>query len=182
MEMPDNLVWLDLEMTGLDPETCSIIEIAVLVTDPQLRELPGEFHAIIGHDRKVLDAMTPVVKEMHTKSGLIGRAAASKTTLAQAEEGALQFISKYCGPGESPLCGNSVHVDRRFLYEYMPRFNDYLHYRIVDVSTFKELIRRWYPMLPKMEKIEAHTAMSDIRESIAELKYYREKVFRSDKP
>jgi len=177
--MSDNLVWLDLEMTGLDPKTCSIVEIAVLVTDPQLNELPGEFHAIIRTDRKVLEAMAPAVKQMHAKSGLTERAAASKTTLAQAEEGALKFISKYCSAGESPLCGNSVHIDRRFLYEYMPRFNDFLHYRIVDVSTLKELVRRWYPALPKMDKAESHAAMADIRESIAELKYYREKVFRT---
>lgn len=177
--MGENLVWVDLEMTGLDPKTCTIIEIAVLVTDPQLNELPGEYHAIIHHEREVLANMAPAVRDMHAKSGLSDRAVESQTTLAEAEAGALAFISKHCGPGESPLCGNSVHVDRRFLHEYMPEFNGYLHYRIVDVSTLKELVRRWYPALPKMEKVEAHTAMSDIRESIAELKYYREKVFRA---
>jgi oligoribonuclease len=178
--MADNLVWVDLEMTGLDAETCAILEIAVIVTDPQLNELPGHHHAVIHQDESTLAKMAPIAREMHSKSGLTERVRASKVPLAQAETEALAFISKYCAPGEAPLCGNSVHVDRRFLMAYMPKFIDYLHYRIIDVSSLKELVRRWYPDLPKFPKAETHTALADIRESIGELRYYRRHVFRQN--
>jgi oligoribonuclease len=176
--MASPLVWIDLEMTGLDPETCSILEIAVVLTDDQLEILPGHYEAAIHHPRESI-RMGPAVAEMHARSGLIERVVASKTSLAQAEEGALAFLSARCAPAESPLCGNSVHVDRRFIRRYMPRLDGFLHYRHIDVTTVKELARRWYPAIPAFPKTEQHTALSDIRESIGELRHYRQAIFKS---
>lgn len=176
--MASPLVWLDLEMTGLDPDFCQILEIAVLLTDGDLNLLPGGYHAVIHQPPSVLRKMSRVVRRMHSESGLLDRVRASKISLARAEREALAFIRKRCRRGEGILAGNSVHADRRFLLRHMPRLAGYCHYRIVDVSTIKELVRRWYPTLPPFPKQSLHTAMEDIRESIRELRYYRETVFR----
>jgi len=173
----DNLVWMDLEMTGLDPEINTILEIATIVTDKNLNILAEGPNLAIHHDKQVLDDMNEWCKKQHGVSGLSDRVLASKTSLAQAEEQTLAFIRKYAAERTVPLCGNSIHQDRRFLVRYMPQLEAYLHYRIVDVSTIKELAGRWYPKIKTPSKKGAHLAMDDVRESIAELRYYREQLF-----
>jgi len=175
--MGSPLIWIDLEMTGLDPDRCRILEIAVLATDSELKLIPGEYHAVIKAPPAALRNLKPQVREMHTRSGLLERVKGSRNSLATVERGALEFIKARASKGEGILSGNSIHVDRRFLLRHMPRVASYLHYRLVDVSTIKELVRRWYPSLPHFPKADSHTAMADIRESIAELTYYRERVF-----
>jgi oligoribonuclease len=175
------LVWLDLEMTGLDPDGCRILEIAVLTTDSDLILLPGEYHAVIRQPPSALRGLSRTVRKMHASSGLLERVRSSSISQARAEKEALAFVKTKCGPGEGILAGNSVHVDRRFLLKHMPKLAGYLHYRILDVSSVKELVRRWYPSLPPFPKQKTHTAMTDIRESIGELRYYRERVFRPAK-
>jgi oligoribonuclease len=174
-----HLVWVDLEMSGLDPEKCTILEIASIITDAELRIVAeGPVRAIHQPD-SVLDAMDDWNREHHAASGLSARVRASTHSMADAERDTLAFVQRYCTERSSPLCGNSIHHDRRFLARYMPRFDAYLHYRIVDVSTIKELARRWYPDGPPApEKKHAHLALDDIRESIAELRFYRQHVFR----
>ena len=169
-------------MTGLDPDRCRILEIAALATDSELNLLPGEYHAVLHVPPAALRGLKPQVREMHTRSGLLERAKASKISLARAEREALEFIKARAPKGEGILAGNSIHVDRRFLLRHMPKVAAYLHYRLVDVSTIKELVRRWYPSLPHFPKADSHTAMADIRESIAELRYYRERVFVPARP
>lgn len=176
--MAPPFVWVDLEMTGLDPDSCRILEIAVLLTDSELTLLPGGYHAVIHQPPAALRKMSRLVRRMHATSGLLERVRASEVSLARAEREALAFIKKGCRRGEGILAGNSVHTDRRFLLRYMPRIAAYCHYRILDVSTVKELVRRWYPSLAPFPKQERHRAMEDIRESIEELRYYREQVFR----
>lgn len=178
---PDGpLVWVDLEMSGLDPERHTVLEIATLITDAQL-EVRAEGPVIaISHPPATLDAMDAWNREHHGSSGLTARVLASTVSLAAAEEQTLAFVRRFTGERQSPLCGNSVYQDRRFLARYMPRFDAYLHYRNVDVSTLKELVRRWYPGGPAApEKKHAHLALDDIRESIAELRFYRQRFFRS---
>ncbi|RDV36690.1 oligoribonuclease [Bradymonadaceae bacterium TMQ3] len=174
-----NLVWVDLEMTGLDPKTCTILEIATIVTDSQLQIVAEGPNLVIHHSDEVLDAMDAWNTEHHGKSGLTAAVKASKLTLAQAEAQTLAFVQEHCGPKSAPLCGNSIWQDRRFLAEYMPRLEDYLHYRIIDVSSVKEVVRRWYPagvaMPPRKE--QSHRALDDIKDSIEELKFYRSEVF-----
>jgi len=178
MQHPDHLVWMDLEMTGLEPEQCTILEIATLVTDANL-DLVAEGPALVIHQPDgVLEAMDDWNREHHGASGLLQRSRQSTVSLAQAEQQTLAFIQLYSPHRTSPLCGNSVHQDRRFLARYMPAVERYLHYRNVDVSTLKELVRRWYPADPPFEKKHGHLALDDIRESIAELRYYRERYFR----
>ncbi|MFO0755748.1 MAG: oligoribonuclease [Byssovorax sp.] len=172
------LVWVDLEMTGLDPETCTIVEIATLITDSDLKLIAEGPALVIHQSDEVLAGMNDFVKELHEKSGLTARIRASTTTLAEAEAQTLAFVQQHCPAGVSPLCGNSVWKDRAFLERYMPKVVAHLHYRMIDVSTIKELVRRWYPpryMAPK--KKEIHRALDDIRESIEELAHYRSKVF-----
>jgi oligoribonuclease len=174
-----HLVWLDLEMSGLDPERCTILEIATIVTDADLHVVAEGPVVAVYQPESVLDAMDDWNREHHAASGLTARVRSSTRSLADAEAETLAFVQRLCTERSSPLCGNSIHQDRRFLVRYMPRFDAYLHYRNIDVSTIKELVRRWYPNGPHPpDKKHAHLALDDIRESIAELRFYRENVFR----
>lgn len=174
-----NLIWLDLEMTGLEPKTDVILEIATIVTDSQLNILAeGPVFAIKTAD-DILDNMDPWCVEQHGKSGLTARCRASTVTLAEAEQQSIAFLSQYVSKGKSPMCGNSIGQDRRFLAEYAPELEAFFHYRNLDVSTVKELARRWHPeVLNKVQKSSSHLALDDIRESIAELVTYRQYFFR----
>jgi oligoribonuclease len=169
-----NLVWIDCEMTGLDPETDRLIEIAVVITGPGLTpRVEGPVLAIHQSDA-VLDAMDAWNKGTHGKSGLISRVKASALTEAQAEEQVLAFIKHHVPKGAAPLCGNSIGQDRRFLVKYMPKLEAYLHYRNLDVSTLKELAKRWKPeVYAAFKKHQRHTALADVHESIDELEHYR---------
>ena len=170
-----NLVWIDLEMTGLYPDTDRIIEIAVVVTDAQLgNRVEGPVFAVHQTDA-TLDAMDSWNKGTHGKSGLIDRVKASTVDEAQAEAQVIAFLKRYVSKSTSPMCGNSICQDRRFLANYMPGLEAFFHYRNLDVSTLKELAKRWKPaILAGFKKAQAHTAMADIHESIDELAYYRE--------
>ncbi|HEY8518099.1 MAG TPA: oligoribonuclease [Candidatus Binatia bacterium] len=177
-EHDPTLVWVDLEMTGLDVERCAIIEIAVVLTRKDLEPF-AELHRIIWQPDEVLDRMDPFVREMHTTNGLLERVRASRCSLTDAENDALALVSSHCKFREGILAGNSVHADRRFLARYMPTFERFLHYRQVDVSTLKVLTRAWYPGTPKLEKEDKdHTALADIHASIDELRHYRQAFFR----
>jgi oligoribonuclease len=175
------LDWMDLEMTGLDPSRDVIVEIATLVTDDQL-ELVAEGPDIVVHQPpEALAAMDPIVVEMHTKSGLLREIASSSVSLAEAGEQTLAFIKAHVPePRTVPLAGNSIGTDRRFLAAYLPEIEEYLHYRSVDVSTVKELCRRWYPevLAAAPEKGGGHRALDDVRDSVAELRYYRSTIFK----
>jgi len=170
----DNLVWIDLEMTGLMPDTDRIIEIAVIVTDPSLaHRVAGPVFAIRQSDA-TLDAMDAWNKGTHGRSGLIDRVKASLVDEAQAEAQVIEFLKQYVPKGKSPMCGNSICQDRRFLARTMPLLEAFFHYRNLDVSTLKELAKRWKPdILTGFKKAQAHTALADIIESIDELAYYR---------
>ena len=170
-----NLVWLDCEMTGLDPGKERLIEIAIIVTGPQLTpRIEGPVLAIHQPD-EVLDAMDKWNKGTHGKSGLIDKVKVSTITEADAEAQIITFISQYLPKGVSPLCGNTISQDRRFLVKYMPKLETYLHYRNIDVSTFKELAKRWRPgVYNAFKKQQKHTALADVHESIDELEHYRE--------
>ncbi|OIQ03550.1 MAG: oligoribonuclease [Zetaproteobacteria bacterium CG06_land_8_20_14_3_00_59_53] len=173
----NNLVWMDLEMTGLDPETDTILEIATIITDSQLNLVAEGPVLVIHHPQEALDAMNEWCVRQHGESGLSKRVLESTTTLAEAEAATLEFIKRYSPERASPLCGNSIHQDRRFLVRYMPALESWLHYRNIDVSSIKEVARRWYPGLKSPEKSGNHLAMDDVRDSIDELRLYREKVF-----
>lgn len=170
-----NLVWIDLEMTGLYPDRDRIIEIAVVVTDPMLTvRVEGPVFAVYQAEA-TLDAMDAWNKGTHGRSGLIDRVKASQIGEAQAESQVIEFLQRYIGSGKSPMCGNSICQDRRFLANYMPQLESYFHYRNLDVSSLKELARRWKPdILAGFKKQQAHTALADIHESIDELVYYRQ--------
>ncbi len=171
---PKNLIWIDLEMTGLSPENDRIIEIASIVTDAQLNVLEEGPVMAIHQSLKRLTTMDEWNTKTHTKSGLVSRVRESEINEQQAEQATIDFISKYIADNKSPLCGNSICQDRRFLANYMPKLESYLHYRNLDVSTVKELVVRWRPELSKgFSKQNTHKALDDIRESIEELKYYR---------
>ncbi|XP_069803555.1 oligoribonuclease, mitochondrial [Dendropsophus ebraccatus] len=178
--MEQRMVWVDLEMTGLDIKKDQIIEMACLITDSDLNILAEGPNLIIKQPDELLDSMSNWCKEHHGKSGLTQAVRDSKISLAQAEYEFLSFIRKHTPPGICPLAGNSVHVDKEFLNKSMPQFMRHLHYRIVDVSTVKELCRRWYPVeyecAPK--KAASHRALDDIRESIKELQFYRQNIFK----
>ncbi|MDC4224237.1 MAG: oligoribonuclease [Candidatus Manganitrophus sp.] len=178
LQNDSNLIWLDLEMTGLDPNCCKIIEIATIITDSQLNILAEGPSIAIHQDPQALKSMEKWSRDTHTKSGLLKRVESSTIEIRQAEEMTLEFIRHYCPERTSPLCGNSIGHDRRFLERYMPTLFEYLHYRNVDVSTLKELVRRWYPNgpPPPMKKGN-HLALDDIRESINELIFYRNYYF-----
>jgi len=172
---------MDLEMTGLDPARHAIVEIATLVTDDELEIVDEGPDLVVHHPPEVFTAMEDVVREMHTRSGLLSAIAASDVTLTEAGAQTLEFIKRHVpSPRTVPLCGNSIGTDRRFLALYLPQIENYLHYRSVDVSTLKELALRWRPEVldaaPK--KASSHRALDDIRESVAELRYYRETLFR----
>ena len=175
----DNLVWIDLEMTGLDPDRDVIIEVAVLITDGDLNIIADGPDFAIHRSDEALSVMNAWNRRTHHGSGLIKRVKASDVTIEQAEAEVLEFVQQWTVEGKSPLCGNSVHQDRRFLYGEMPKLIDWLNYRIVDVSTVKELATRWYPDREKFVKQERHRALDDISQSIEELRLYRQQIFRS---
>lgn len=174
-----NLIWIDLEMTGLRSEQDVILEIASLVTDSELNIIAQGPELVIHQQEKYLQDMSPWVLNQHTQSGLLDAVKASSVTIEQAGQETLDFLCQHCLAGISPLCGNSVWQDRVFLTKFMPRVVSFLHYRMIDVTTVKELVRRWYPLSPQnvFKKQETHRALSDIKESIAELKYYRAHFF-----
>lgn len=175
---PDNLIWIDLEMTGLHPETDVIIEIASLVTDAQLNILAEGPMLAVHQPDTVLDAMDDWCKRTHGASGLSERVRNSSVDVAEAERQTLEFTAQWIPAGASPLCGNTISHDRRFLRRYMATFEAYLHYRNVDVSTIKELVKRWYPAdRHAPAKKGSHLALDDIRESVEELQYYRDSLF-----
>jgi oligoribonuclease len=175
------LVWMDLEMTGLDPARCVIVEIATIVTDDQLEIVAEGPDLVVHQPPEALTGMEQIVVDMHTSSGLLTEIASSTITLEEAGAATLAFIKEHVPEARTvPLCGNSIGTDRRFLALHLPEIEEYLHYRSVDVSTIKELTRRWYPGaldgVPR--KATAHRALDDIRESIQELRWYREHVFK----
>jgi len=176
----DLLVWIDCEMTGLDLGKDKLIEVAALVTDPELNVLGEGVDLVIHADNEALDAMPPVVRDMHAKSGLTEEVRRSAITLAEAEEQVLAYVREFVpNPRTAPLCGNSIATDRGFLARDMQALDAFLHYRMIDVSSIKELCRRWYPRVyfGQPPKGLAHRALADIRESIRELEYYRRTVF-----
>lgn len=172
------LIWLDMEMSGLDPEQHHVLEIATLITNAELEVVAEGPDIVVHQSDEVLAAMGEWCTEHHGQSGLTKAVRASTISLAEAERRTLEFVREHCEPGQSPLCGNSIGQDRRFLIRHMPQLAEFLHYRVIDVSTIKELVRRWYPDLEPLAKAESHRALDDIRESIAELRDYRERVFR----
>lgn len=175
----DNLVWLDCEMTGLDPDKERIIEIAVVVTGPHLHPRIEGPVLVIHQDEALLNAMDEWNQRTHGRSGLIDKVRQSRLTEAVAEQMVLDFLSRYVPKQTAPLCGNSIGQDRRFLARYMPRLEGFFHYRNVDVSTLKELARRWRPgLIDGLVKQQLHTALADVHESIDELAFYRENFLR----
>lgn len=179
------LAWMDLEMTGLDPRRHVIVEIATLITDDNLVMIAEGPDIVIGATAEELGEMDEVVRKMHTESGLLVAIEASTTTVAEAGEATLAFLKAHSpDPGRIPLCGNSIGVDRRFLDRYLPAVDQFLHYRSIDVSTVKELSRRWAPPIygHAPRKAGHHRALDDIRESVAELAYYRDTFFKIPEP
>ena len=174
-----NLVWLDCEMTGLDPEIDRLIEIAVIVTGPSLEPRIEGPVLVIHQSDEQLDAMDAWNKGTHGRSGLIDKVKASTVTEAQAERELLDFLARYVPKNSAPMCGNSIGQDRRFLVKYMPKLEAFFHYRNLDVSTLKELAKRWNPpVYSSFRKQQKHTALADVQESIAELAHYRESFLR----
>lgn len=171
----ENLIWLDMEMTGLSPENNVILEVAVVITDSQLNVLAESPSYAIVQPQTELDKMDKWNVNTHTKSGLLARIANEGVELDFAEKELLKLLKKYIAKGVSPLCGNTIHQDRKFIVRYMPQLEEYLHYRNIDVSTIKELAKRWYPNITEgFKKHNKHEALADIYESIEELKYYRQ--------
>lgn len=169
-----NLIWLDLEMTGLNTEKDVIIEIATIVTDNQLNILAEGPVSAINQPQAALDGMDKWCTKQHTKSGLVERVLQSSVMVSEAEQQTLEFLAQYVEAGKSPMCGNTICMDRRFLARYMPTLEKYFHYRHLDVSTLKILVQQWAPKLMKaFDKESKHLALQDIRDSIDELKYYR---------
>jgi oligoribonuclease len=178
MSKKDNLIWIDLEMTGLDPKKHRIIEIATIVTDSELEILAEGPVFAIHQSEKILSAMDEWNTTHHTKSGLLDRVRASKVRAKKACEKTLEFLRKYASHKKSPMCGSSVWQDRRFLNRWMPELEEYFHYRNLDVSSIKELVKRWAPEIAKLfKKKSEHIALKDIHDSIAELEFYRKHVF-----
>ena len=176
-----NLIWIDLEMSGLQPDTDVILELAAVVTDAQLNVLGESSVLVVRQSTAVLDGMDAWNKGAHGKSGLIEKVKASIMTEADAEEQMVAYLKQFIGAGKSPMCGNSICQDRRFLARYMPKLEAFFHYRNLDVSTLKELAQRWKPDICKgFKKHNKHEALADILESIEELKYYREHFIKLD--
>ena len=170
----DRLIWLDMEMTGLNPLQDRIIELAIVITDKNLNTIAEGPVWVVHQTDEVLAGMDAWNQKTHGNSGLIEKVRASSLTEAQVEQAALEFITQYIGMGKSPMCGNSIGQDRRFMVQYMPNLEQHFHYRNLDVSTLKELARRWYPRIyDGFKKQTRHTALADVYESIDELKYYR---------
>ncbi|MEX1199060.1 MAG: oligoribonuclease [Pseudohongiellaceae bacterium] len=179
LDPKQTLIWIDLEMTGLSPEQDRIIEIATLVTDSDLNILAEGPVLAVHQSEQQLGLMDDWNQKTHGESGLVERVRASTVTEAEAEQQTLAFLSQYSEPAASPICGNSVHQDRRFLVRYMPELEAFFHYRNLDVSTVKELARRWKPsVVDGVTKQSRHEALQDIRDSVDELRYYREHFFR----
>jgi oligoribonuclease len=177
----DNLIWIDLEMSGLLPDSDVILELATVITDANLNTLAESPVLVVHQSDAVLDGMDAWNKSTHGKSGLIDKVKASTLNEAAAEEQMIEFLKQYVPAGKSPMCGNSICQDRRFLARGMPKLEAYFHYRNLDVSVFKELARRWKPKLyDGFKKASNHTAQADIIESIEELKYYRENFINLD--
>tara|TARA_B100000767_G_scaffold75642_1_gene72211 strand:- start:45 stop:584 length:540 start_codon:yes stop_codon:yes gene_type:complete len=177
-EREQRMVWIDLEMTGLDIEKESIIEIATIITDGELNILAHGPNVAITVDEILIEGMDEWNTTHHFGSGLVNRIRENGVDLVDAEQMTLEFLKKWVDPNTAPLCGNSVWNDRRFLEKEMPKVAEYLHYRMIDVSTVKELARRWYPEVDKYPKKGAHLALDDIIESVEELEYFRNKIFR----
>jgi oligoribonuclease len=174
----DRLVWVDMEMSGLLPETDRVLEIAMIVTDGDLNIVAEGPVLVVHQEDAVLDRMDAWNKGTHSKSGLIDKVKASTLTEADVEAECLAFLKQHVKASISPMCGNTIHQDRRFMNRYMPKLEAYFHYRNIDVSTIKELCKRWQPEIAKgFSKQQAHTALADIIESVEELRYYREKLF-----
>lgn len=176
-----NLVWIDLEMTGLENDHV-ILEIATLVTDKNLTELAEGPVIAIKRSNYELENINEWSLEQHTKSGLLDRVKDSTFDLLSAEKATLEFLNKWVIPGESPICGNSISTDRKFINREMPNLDKFLHYRIIDVSTIKELVTRWYPRLKMPPKTSSHLALDDVRESIEELRWYKKNIFIKSDP
>ena len=175
MQNAKNLAWLDMEMTGLNPDTDRIIEVAMIITDSDLNILAQSEVLVIHQPDSIIEHMDKWNTTTHTRTGLVDKVKASTLTEVEAEEKLLAFISEWIPEKASPMCGNSIHQDRRFMVRYMPRLEAYFHYRNLDVSTLKELARRWNPAIVKgISKKGAHQALDDIKESIEEMAYYRE--------
>jgi oligoribonuclease len=175
------LIWIDLEMSGLDPEKCVILEIACIVTDGELNELGEGVDLVVSQPDAALDAMDEWCTRQHGQSGLTASVKASTLTLRAAELRTLDYLKRHTHKGQSPLCGSSVSHDRRFIDRYMPELSAFLHYRTIDVSTVKELVRRWYDDVELPPKRNSHRALDDIRESVEELRAYRKQAFRASK-
>ena len=176
---PNRLIWIDLEMTGLKPDADRILEMALVVTDHALETVAQSPVYVVHQDDAVLDAMDAWNRSTHGRSGLIDRVKASKATEAEVEAAALAFLREYVPAKASPMCGNSICQDRRFLARFMPALEDWFHYRNLDVSTLKELARRWKPdLLKSIPKEGKHEALADVHESIAELRFYRDNFLR----
>ncbi len=173
------LVWLDMEMTGLDPQSCVPIEVAAIVTTKDLDEIET-YHAVIHQPEPALSSMNEFVRNMHTQNGLLEKVARSSTSLPEADAAVAALVARHCPEeGEALLAGNSIHQDRRFIDRYFPALEKRLHYRMVDVSTLKELVRRWYGAAAEFLKPESdHTALADVRQSIEELRFYRTRCFK----
>jgi oligoribonuclease len=177
----NNLIWIDLEMTGLEPKRDRIIEIAVLVTDKNLNKIDDGIEIIIHQNKKIIDKMDQWNTDQHGKSGLTEKVLQSKISVRKAEQMVIDYISQYVPFKKSPMCGSSVYQDRRFLFRYMQKLEDYFHYRTLDVSTIKILAKKWFPDIAKQwRKNTEHRALSDINDSVEELKFYREHLFFSD--
>ncbi len=175
---PTNMVWIDMEMTGLEPEIEAIIEVATIITDKELNILAEGPNLVIHQPDEILNRMDEWNKQHHTASGLVDKVKSSKISVAEAEKQTLEFIRQYVPYKTSPLCGNSVGQDRKFIDKYMKELSDFLHYRSVDVTSIKELVKRWYPAGPyQPKKSDAHMALIDIRESIDELIFFRQHFF-----
>ena len=178
---PNTLIWLDMEMSGLDPDRDRIIEIAIVLTNEKLETIAEAPVIVVHQPEAVLDAMDDWNKNTHGKSGLIERVRASQVSEAQAEARMIEFLQEWVPARTSPMCGNSVCQDRRFLAHWMPQFEAWFHYRNLDVSTLKELAKRWRPeVYAGVKKAGAHTALADIQESIAEMRHYRDTFLRLD--
>lgn len=181
MKTNNRLVWIDLEMTGLDPAKDVILEIATLITDNDLNIIASGPELVIHQPESALAGMSDEVRALHKKSGLVERVKASVVSVREAERQTFEFIKEHCDPDTAPLCGNSVWQDKNFLSAGMPSIVDYLHYRILDVTAIKQVVTRWYADDPKaiFKKADTHRALADIKESIAELAYYRQNYFRA---